>query len=84
MVVVCGKIYDKMCGKIEKMLDWNKHLCGSRYDHDDHDDRDKKTKKTKKTKKEKEQKDKKTKRQKDRDKMCRLILEQGGQQPLQF
>ena len=27
VVVVCGN----MCGKIEKLLDWNKNLCGSRY-----------------------------------------------------
>ena len=27
VVVVCGK----MCGKIEKLSDWNKNLCGGRY-----------------------------------------------------
>ena len=27
VVVVCGE----MCGKIEKLLDWNKNWCGSRY-----------------------------------------------------
>ena len=26
-IVVCGE----MCGKIEKLLDWNKNWCGSRY-----------------------------------------------------
>ena len=45
-----------MCGKIEKLLDWNKNWCGSRYGPHDYDSGDKKTrrqedKKTKKTKK---------------------------------
>ena len=32
VVVVCGKkICGKMCSKIEKLLDWNKNWCGSRY-----------------------------------------------------
>ena len=39
VVVVCGKICgnmcgnmcDKMCSKIEKLSDWNKNWCGSRY-----------------------------------------------------
>ena len=41
---MCGK----MCGKIEKVSDWNKNWCGSRYEphdydsgnHDDDDDDD--------------------------------------------
>ena len=41
LVVVCGKI----CGKIEKLLDWNKNWCGSRYGPCDYDSGDKKTKK---------------------------------------
>ena len=27
----CGNMCSKMCGKIEKLLDWNKNWCGSRY-----------------------------------------------------
>ena len=51
-VVVCGNISGKMCGKIEKLSDWNKNGCGSRYGHRDNDSGDKKTKrqKCKKTK----------------------------------
>ena len=69
MLVVCGKISGKicgeMCGQIEKLSDWNKKWCGSRYGPHDYDmvTKDKKTKKTKKNKKTKRQKDKKTKRQ---------------------
>ena len=48
MVVVCGKICSKifceMCGKIEKLLDWNKNWCGSIYGPRDYDSGDKKTK----------------------------------------
>ena len=40
VVVVCGK----MCGKLEKLLDWNKNWCGSRYGPHDYDSSDKKTK----------------------------------------
>ena len=29
--VVCGKMFGKMCGKIETLLDWNKNWCGSKY-----------------------------------------------------
>ena len=58
---MCGK----MCGKIEKLSDWNKNWCGSRYGPQDYDKETKrqKYKKEKKTKT-KRQKDKKTKRQK--------------------
>ena len=28
MIVVCGKIGGKNCGKIEKLSDWNKNWCG--------------------------------------------------------
>ena len=35
VVVVCGKICgnmcSKICGKIEKISDWKKNWCGSRY-----------------------------------------------------
>ena len=41
LVVVCGQ----MCGKIEKLSDWNKNLCGSRYGPHDYDSGDKKKKK---------------------------------------
>ena len=54
LVVVCGK----MCGKIEKLSDWNKNWCGSRYGPCDYDSGDKKTKRQK-GKKKKEKKDKK-------------------------
>ena len=37
VVVVCGE----MCGKIEKLLDWNKNWCGSRYDYDSGDKKQK-------------------------------------------
>ena len=47
-----------MCGKIEKLLDWNKNWCGSRYGPCDNDSGDKKKQKDKR------QKDKKAKRQK--------------------
>ena len=62
-----GKIF----GKIEKLLDWNKKLCGSRYGHHDYDSGYKKTKrqkdkKTKRQKKAKRQKDKKAEIQKDK------------------
>ena len=59
---MCGK----MCGKIEKLSDWNKNWCGSRYGPQDYDKETKrqKYKKEKKDKKTKRQKDKKTKRQK--------------------
>ena len=40
-----------MCGKIEKLLDWNKNWCGSRYGPCDYDSGDKKTKRQKKYKK---------------------------------
>ena len=33
LVVVCGK----MCGKLEKLSDWNKNWCGSRYGPHDYD-----------------------------------------------
>ena len=52
-----------MCGKIEKLLDWNKNWCGSRYWLCDYDSGDKKTK-SQKCKKAKRQKDKKAKIQK--------------------
>ena len=55
LVVICGK----MCGKIEKLLDWNKNLCGSRYGPRDYDSGNKKTKRQKKTKKKKKKKKKK-------------------------
>ena len=55
----------KMCGKIEKLSDWKKNWCGSRYGPHDYDSGDKKTIR-KKGKKTKRQKDKKTKRQKDK------------------
>ena len=45
LVVVCGKIYGQMCGKIEKLSDWNKNWCGSRYGPHDYDSGDKKTNK---------------------------------------
>ena len=61
MVVVCGKICAKMCGKIEKLLDQNKIWCGTRYGPCDYDSGDKKTKRQK-DKKAKRQNDKKTKR----------------------
>ena len=47
VVVVCGE----MCGKIEKLLDWNKNWCGSRYDYDSGDKKTKGQKRLKKTKK---------------------------------
>ena len=47
VVVVCGKI----CGKIEKLSDWNKNWCGVRYRPRDYDSGDKKTKKEEKNKK---------------------------------
>ena len=53
VVVVCGKICGKILGKIEKLSDWNKNKCGSRYGLCDYDSGDKKTKR---------QKDKKAKR----------------------
>ena len=71
VVVVCGKIYGKMCckmcGKIEKLSDWNKNLCASRYGQKDRKTKIQKDKKTKrqKGKRAKKQKDKKAKRQKD-------------------
>ena len=34
-----------VCGKIEKMSDWNKNWCGSRYGPCDYDSGDKKAKK---------------------------------------
>ena len=75
VVVVCGKI----CGKIEKLLNWReKNWCGSIYGPHDYDSGDKKTKnqkgkktKRQKGKKTKRQKDKKTKRQKDKQKAKR-------------
>ena len=53
---------------VDKLSDWNKNLCGSRYGPHDYDSGDKKTKKEKrqKDKKTKRQKDKKAKRQKDK------------------
>ena len=33
LVMVCGK----MCGKIEKLSDWNKNWCGSIYGPHDYD-----------------------------------------------
>ena len=66
---MCGE----MRGKIEKLLDRNKNLCGSRYGPHDYDSGDKKPKRQKgknekrqKGKNEKRQKGKKTKRQKDK------------------
>ena len=59
----CGK----MCGKIEKLLDWNKNLCGSKYGPCDYDSGDKKTKRQKDKKdnnKKQKQKDKKDKQKK--------------------
>ena len=50
VVVVFGKIYCKMCGKIEKLSDWNKNWCGSRYGPLDYDSGDKKTKEKKRKK----------------------------------
>ena len=61
VVMVCGKL----CGKIEKLSDWNKNWCGSRHEPHDYDSGDKKTKRQK-DKRAKRQKDKKTKRQKDK------------------
>ena len=62
-----------MCGKIEKLSDWNKNWCGSRYGPHDYDSGDKETKdkkakrqKGKKSIKAKRQKDKKAKNQKDK------------------
>ena len=52
-----------MCSKIEKLSDWNKNWCGSRYGHCYYDSGDKKTKRQK-DKKAKRQKYKKSKRQK--------------------
>ena len=52
-----------MCGKIEKLTDWNKNWCGSRYGPHDYDSDDKKTKRQK-GKKAKRQKGKNAKRQK--------------------
>ena len=43
MVKICGQ----MCGKIEKLSDWNKNVCGSRYAPCDYDSGDKKTKRQK-------------------------------------
>ena len=64
VVVVCGKI----CGKIEKLSDWNKKMCGSKYGPPDYDKETKiqkyKTAKIQKEKKTNSQKGKKTKRQK--------------------
>ena len=46
MVVVCGKICGKISGKkcvvkfvvkLNKLLDWNKNWCGSRYLHPNYD-----------------------------------------------
>ena len=81
-----------MCGKIEKLSDWNKNWCDSRYGHCDYDSGDKKTKRQKrqKGKKTKIQKIKKTKRQK-----CKKTktkgppcppqeLEQAGHRPPKF
>ena len=52
LVVVCGK----MCGNIEKLSDWNKNWCGSRYGphdydsgNDDDDDNANKVKKSQKS-----------------------------------
>ena len=42
-----SKIFGKMCGKIEKLSDWNKNWCGSRYGSHDYDSGDKKTKRQK-------------------------------------
>ena len=61
VVVVFGKIYGKMCGKIEKLSDWKKNWCGSRYGPLDYDSGDKKTKdkKTKRKRKKEEKKERK-------------------------
>ena len=43
VVVVCGKncgnMCSKMCGNIEKLSDWNKNWCGSRYRLSNYDSR---------------------------------------------
>ena len=41
------KMCDKMCGKIEKLSDWNENFCGSRYGPHDYNSSDKKTKRQK-------------------------------------
>ena len=74
------------CGKIEKLLDWNKNGCGSRYLPHEYDSGDKKTKiqKDKKTKKTKKHKKDNNKKYKDRvpkgPPRPPQELEQGGQQ----
>ena len=65
---MCGK----MCGKIEKLSDWNKNWVGSRYGPHNYDGGDKKTKRQK-YKKAKMQKDNKAKRQKD--KKTQILIE---------
>ena len=53
-----------MCGKIEKLSDWNKNWWGSRFGHPDYDSGDKKTKR---------QKDKKYKKAKKTQKSQKVI-----------
>ena len=59
VVEVCGE----MCGKIEKLSDWNKNWCGNRYWPRDYDSGDKKTKKPKDKKDKKDNNKKRQKRQ---------------------
>ena len=61
---ICGKICGEICGNIEKLLDENKILCGTRYGPHDYDSGDKKTKKKAKRQKDnKKEEEKKTNRQ---------------------
>ena len=58
-------MYSKMCGKIEKLSDWNRNWYGSRYVPCDYDSGDKKTKRQKDKK---DKKDKKTNKKDKKDK----------------